>query len=453
MERRIFMKTASMATAGAIFAPTIVPASVLGKNAPSNRIVIGAIGTGRISRGHDMPGVWKYDHVQISSVCDVDSKRVKEGKELVEDFYSKKTGKKFSGVRMYEDYREMLLDKDIDAVLISTPEHWHARQAIDAAFAGKDIYMQKPSSLTISEGRLMSDIVSRQGCILQIGTQQRSSEQFRIACELVRNGRIGQLHTIKIGLPIDPAGEEEPEMPIPKNLNYDMWLGPAAWMPYIENRVHPQHDYSRPGWLRVEKFCLGMITGWGSHHVDIAHWGMNAEYTGPVELEANAEFPKSGIWTVHGKYDIKAKYENGVTMHINDEFPNGIRFEGSEGWIFVTRGNYAATASDPGADAKNPPLSASNPKILTSKIGENEVHLYRSSDHHGNWLECIRSRKQPITPVEVGHRATSACALGHIAMKLPRKLFWDPRRERFINDDEANSMLSKPHRLPYHIDI
>ncbi|MGF1638539.1 MAG: Gfo/Idh/MocA family protein [Cyclobacteriaceae bacterium] len=453
MKRRSFIRNTAAITTGAIFAPTIVPASVFGKNAPSNRINIAAIGTGRISQHHDMPGVWKYDHVQISSVCDVDSKRLTEAKQLVENHYSLKTGKNFTGVKMYEDYREMLLDKDIDAVLISTPEHWHAKQAIDAALAGKDIYMQKPSSLTIAEGRIMSDIVSRQGTIFQVGTQQRSSDQFRIACELVRNGRIGTLKNIQIGLPIDPAGENEPEMLVPKNLNYDMWLGPAEWMPYTEKRVHPQIDYSRPGWLRVEKFCLGMVTGWGSHHVDIAHWGMGTEYSGPIEIEATADFPTSGIWTVHGKYNIKAKYENGVTMQITDEFPNGIRFEGSDGWIFVTRGNYAATSSDPVSKDETPPLTASNPKILKSKIEPDEIHLYQSSDHHGNWVECIKTRQQPITPVEVGHRSTTACILGHIAMKIPRKLFWDPLKERFKNDDEANSYLSRPYRVPYLLDV
>ena len=193
-----------------------------------------------------------------------------------------------------------------------------------------------------------------------------------------------------------------------------------------------------------------MITGWGVHHMDIVHWGMDTEYTGPIEASGKAIFPTKGLWTVHGKYKVELKYANGVTVQICDEFPNGVRFEGSEGWIFVTRGDYSATASDPTTQkTNNKALMASNPNILTSVIGPNEIHLYKTTDHHGNWLECIRNRQLNITPAEVGHRSTSACIISHIAMKLGRKLNWDPLRERFLNDDEANKMLSRPERYPY----
>jgi len=218
---------------------------------------------------------------------------------------------------------------------------------------------------------------------------------------------------------------------------------------YTEMRVHPQKGFDRPGWLRCEQFGAGMITGWGAHHVDTAHWGMDAELTGPVEIWGTADFPTHGLWNVHGKFKTNAVYANGVKMSISGDYPNGIKFHGTKGWIFVTR-DEQVTSSDPGASANKPqPLVASDPKILDSVIGPNEVHLYKSDDQHGNWLDCIRSRKAPIAPIEVGHRACSTCLLHHIAMKTKRKLYWDPAKERFKNDDEANSMLSRPQRPPY----
>jgi len=456
VNRRDFIRTtAKGAVAGTLMVggfPTIVPASVLGKNAPSNQINIAALGTGRISRSHDMPNVWKHNIARIMAVSDLDSNRMTDAKKLVNDHYSKKTGKAYDGVATYGDYREALQNKDIDAVIISTPDHWHSLMAIHAVEAGKDVYLQKPTSLTIADGRAVSNAVHRTGRILQIGTQQRSSPQFRYASELVRNGRIGDLHTVEVGLPGDPAGNEEPEMPIPQNLNYEMWLGSTPYVYYTEKRVHPQQGYGRPGWLRCEQFGAGMITGWGHHHIDIAHWGMDAEYTGPVEISGTAAFPKSGLWDVHGIFRTEGVYDNGVKMIVSNELPNGIKFIGSKGWVFVTRGNYVATASDPVEQSGSKPLTASDPKILTSKIGPDEIHLYESNDQHGNWLECVKTRKQPISPIEIGHRACSACLLHHITMKLERKIHWNPIKEIFINDDEANAMLSRAQRWPYVIE-
>jgi hypothetical protein len=433
--------------------PTIVPSSVLGPNAPSDRINIGAIGTGRISRVHDLPGIWRYDTARIMAVCDLDSRRAQDAVTLVNDYYTQKTGKPYSGVTPYGQYRELLANKDVDAVVISTPDHWHALVAMDAVAAGKDVYLQKPASLTITEGRALSNAVRHSGRIFQIGSQQRSTLQFRYAAELVRNGRIGKLKAVEIGLPGDPAGDEEPVMPVPANLNYDMWLGSTPLVSYTEKRVHPQSGYDRPGWLRCEQFGAGMITGWGAHHIDSAHWGMNTELTGPVEIWGTAEFPKKGLWNVHGPFKTEALYADGVRMTISGDFPNGIKFIGADGWIFVSRGNESVTASDPVEKLKDPQaLASSDPKIITSVIGPNEIHLYESKEHHGNWLECIKSRKETIAPVEVAHRACSACLLHHMAMKLKRKLYWDPARERFTKDDtEANAMLSRPQRAPYTI--
>ncbi len=454
MERREFLKNAATSAAGAMVIPTIVPSSVFGKDAPGNKINIGQIGCGRIARSHDMPGTMQHDVSRVIAVSDLDSNRMKDGRELVEKYYAEKTGQdNYVDVKMYDDYREMLLNKDIDAVVISTPDHWHAQPAIEAALAGKDIYLQKPTSLTVTEGRLLSDIVHRQGVILQVGTQQRSMPQFRIAAELVRNGRIGKIQTVKIGLPGDPSGPEAKEMPIPKNLNFDMWLGSTPEVPYTEIGVHPQKGYSRPGWLRIENYGAGMITGWGQHHYDSAAWGMDTEYTGPISVEAIAQFPKSGLWNVHGDFMVKHEYENGITVYTSGGYENGIRYEGENGWIFVSRGNYVASASDPvAAEKSKKALDASDPKILESKIGENEIHLYKSDEQHGNWLDCIQTRKQPISPVEIGHRACTVCLISHIAMKIPGILKWDPKSEKFINNDLASSMLSRPQRYPYGTD-
>jgi predicted dehydrogenase len=449
--RRDFLKK-SMAAAVATGFPTIVPASVFGQTAPSNRINVGAIGVGRISRGHDLPGIWQFDQARIMAVCDLDSNRVEQAKILINGIYSKKTGKPWDGVTGYHNYHELLANKDIDAVVISTPDHQHAILAVDAVHAKKDVYLQKPASLTIAEGRAMSNAVNASGQIVQIGSQQRSWKQFHRACELVRNGRIGEVKHVEIGLPGDPSGPDAPAMPIPSNLTYDAWLGSTPEVYYTEIRVHPQDGFSRPGWLRCEQFGAGMITGWGAHHVDTAHWGMNTEYTGPVEIWGTAEFPTHGLWDVHGKFLTHAIYSNGVTMDISGDFPNGIKFYGSEGWIFVTR-DEMVTPTDSGKPSAAPqPLAASNPKILDSVIGPNEVHLYQSNDQHGNWLECIKSRKAPTAPAEIGHRACSTCLIHHIAMKTKRRLYWDPIKEHFKNDDEANCMLSRPQRAPYMMD-
>ena len=450
--RRSFIKKTLATGVGLIVAPTIVPASVFGKNAPSNRINIGAIGVGRISREHDLPEVLRVDDARIVAVADVDKNRAENGRKFVESYYTDKLGSPYSGVKAYQDYEEILASRDVDAVLISTPDHWHAKNAIDAVRAGKDVYLQKPTSLTVEEGRLMSNAVNATGRIFQIGSQQRSMAQFRVACELVRNGRIGQLKHVEVRLPGDPAGGSTVEMPTPTNLNYDKWLGPTPYVYYTEDRVHPQTGYGRPGWLRCEQFGAGMITGWGVHHFDIAHWAMNQEYSGPVEISGKATFATGGLWDVHGNYETEMLYDDGVVVSgvtASSDKPNGVLFTGTEGWLFVSRGNYSASSSDP-VSTKSQALLASDPKILSPLTDSDPVRLYVSTNHHGNWLECIKTRRLNITPAEVAHRSCSVCLLQHIAMKLGRKLYWNPVTERFRNDDEANSMLSRPTRPPYN---
>ncbi|MBN2271652.1 MAG: Gfo/Idh/MocA family oxidoreductase [Sedimentisphaerales bacterium] len=428
VSRREFMGSAASLAGAAIVGPVIVPSSVFGANAPSERITVGAIGVGRMGNG-DLGEALGLKQVQVVAVCDVDSNRLKAAKERVEKHYAGK------GCSAYGDFRELIARDDIDAVQIATPDHWHAIPAIGAAKAGKDIFMQKPMSLTIREGRILSETVRRYGRIFQIGSQQRSDSRFRQACELVRNWRIGELKTVKVGFGTDPGTIPTPPMPVPEALNYDLWLGPAPWAPYTENRVHPQKGYDRPGWLRIADYGAGMITGWGSHHNDIAQWGMGAEYTGPVEIEGEAQFPKDGLWDVHGKFSITYKYANGVVINCADSGRNkdGILFEGTEGWVYVTRGAIDA-----------------NPKsLLTSTIKPNEIHLYESAGHKENFYECIKSRKETCAPAEVAHRSCSVCLLGDIAMHLGRKLKWDPKNELFVNDAEADRLLSKPMRSPW----
>ncbi len=508
--------------------PTIVPSRVFGAGAPSNLIQVAQIGCGRIARASEMAGILRNSAVaRYVAVCDLDTVRIADARQTIESAYAAKFGSgKYAVLRTYGDYREMLADKSIDAVCISTPDHWHAQPAMEAAIAGKDIYLQKPASLTVREGRQMADCVTRTGRIFQQGSQQRSEYPFRYAVELIRNGRLGRLRDIYIGLPEDPSGDAEPEMPVPANLNYDMWLGstpnvyytekrvhpqasnlPSRWTSrrlrrtattqvrhrragrgaslrwsrcsrhwasswrcrfrrtsttmwlgstpevyYTEKRVHPQAAnlrarYDRPGWLRCEQFGAGMITGWGAHHIDIAHWAMDLEHSGPSDVAAIAEFPREGLWDVHGKYHIRMRYANGVTIYISEKYPTGLKFVGEDGWLWVTRGNYK-----PG-DSKV--LDVSDRNMLRVGIKDNELHLHAASpnnDHHLDWLTSIKTRRPPATTAEIGHRSCSACLVAHAAMKLKRPLKWDLVKESFGKDEEANALLARKQRLAYGTD-
>ncbi|HYG24946.1 MAG TPA: Gfo/Idh/MocA family oxidoreductase [Verrucomicrobiae bacterium] len=450
LSRRRFVQATALATT-AVAAPLIIPARLLGADAPSNRIRVGHVGCGRIALSHDMPGVARSGLADIVAVCDLDTRRGTAGREKARELGAS-SGAPQPEVQVFRDYRELLAASNIDAVVISTPDHWHAEIALAAVRAGKDIYLQKPMTMTHEESVLLRDAVVKSGRVFQLGSQQRSwgpNEQFRKACELVRSGRVGQLKRVEIGLPTDPTAPDSPEQPVPENLNYDMWLGPTPKVYYTEQRVHSQTDIgSRPGWLRNDAYCLGMITGWGSHHFDTAHWGMNAELSGPSKVEGTGEFPKNKIWNVHGAYRIELTYPNNVQMVVSDKFPNGIRFIGGEGWIFVSRDAQAATASDPTSRATPlKPLDASNEKLLDPR--GLAVEFQHSTSHHKNWLECVKSRKTTLVPAPVAHHANTACIVAWIAMKLGRPLNWDAKAENFVNDVEANAMLSRVERAPY----
>ncbi|HVU16685.1 MAG TPA: Gfo/Idh/MocA family oxidoreductase [Candidatus Didemnitutus sp.] len=450
VSRRQFIRTAAGATA-LVAAPMILPSRLFGADAPSNRIRVGHIGCGRIATGHDMPGVFKSGLADVVAVCDLDSKRAAAGKLLVEKWH-RDANLPAPAITVFADYKELLARPDIDAVTVSLPDHQHAEVALRAIHAGKDVYLQKPFTMTHAESVVLRDAVARSGRILQVGSQQRSwgpHEQFRHACEFVRSGRVGRLKAVEIGLPVDPTKPDDPEQPIPPNLNYDVWLGPTPQVYYTEQRVHSQTDVaSRPGWLRNESTCLGMITGWGAHHFDTAHWGMDMEHGAPVTIEGRGEFPKNKIWNVHGAYDVQLTYPGDIHMHVSDKFQNGIKFIGDEGWIFVSR-DEAATASDPTghAPAHLPWLAASDPKLLDPNGVT--VKFPSSTSHHRNWLECVKSRARPLAPADVAHSANTACILSWIAMKTERPLTWDAKAERFVNDDLANAMLSRPERAGF----
>lgn len=457
LTRREFVERTA-ATAAAVAAPLVLPSRLFGAQAPSNRLRVAHIGAGRIGQSHDMPGVAGSGLADVLAVCDLDTRRAASGKTRVERLFANREGPS-PKIDVYQDYRELIARSDIDAVTISTPDHWHAEIALLAVYSGKDVYLQKPMTMTHAEGVLLRDAVAKTGRILQVGSQQRSwgpNEQFRKAVECVRSGRVGNLRRVEIGLPTDPTKPDDPQQPVPSNLNYDMWLGPTPRVYYTEQRVHPQamganglpDVDSRPGWLRNDAFCLGMITGWGAHHFDTAHWGMNVELTGPSRIEGKGEFPTNKIWNVHGAYHIELTYPGNVIMTVSDKLPNGIKFIGDEGWIFVSRDAQAATASDPtSAPTQLKPLDASNPHLLDPK--GLKVEFASSTSHHRNWLECVQSRKQPLAPAPIAHRSNTACIVSWIAMKLGRPLTWDPKAERFVNDAEANAMLTRPERAPY----
>lgn len=414
----------------------------------NDTIHIAQIGCGRIARGHNLSNLLPIEGVRVVAVCDVDATRMHEGKQLVDSWYQEHGLQ--SDVRVYQDYRELLGQSDIDAVVISTPDHAHLAPCVAASEAGKDIYMEKPMSLTIAEGRIMSDTLRQNRTVFQLGSQQRGAHpwpQFRRACELVRNGRIGQVHTVEVGLPGDPGGGDPTPMPVPAALDYEAWCAGTPPVPYTEDRVHPAQGYGRPGWLRCEQFSAGMITGWGSHHIDTAHWGLGTEHTGPVEVTATAAFPTDdpeyrGLWNVHGPFHVRARYACGATMNISQDYPNGIRFIGTDGWIFVTRGS-AVVDGEPNIGMDDSPLQASSPAILSSNIQPDEIQLYDGEEQHANWIRCVKTRDTATAaPPEIAHRSGSACLIAHIAMKLRRTLTWDPEKEVFLQDDEANALRS-----------
>lgn len=427
--RREFIKSI---TVGAIGFPFIIRGSALGKDghpAPSQQLLTAQIGCGAMGMG-DLQALLNVSRqVRVTAVCDVDDRRSQEAKKVVDNFYGN------TDCRVYRDFRQLLEKEPLNIASLALPDHWHAIISIACARKRLDIYGQKPLARTIGEGRLICEAVKHYGVIWQTGSWQRSVRNFYQACMLVRNGRIGKVEYVEVGLPDGKTRDQIKLLNVPPYLDWDLWLGPAPWRPY--------QDFGRGDchwdWRWVMDYSGGQLTDWAGHHIDIAHWGLGMDYEGPIEVEGKGEYPTEGPWDAPYAYDFTAKYANGLTMRIANaaKLPHGLGtcWYGSKGWLFVTRGD----------------LKASDPKILQERIGPDEIQLYKSENHHKNFLECVLTRKQTITPAEVAHRSLSVGLLGEIAMLLGRKLHWDPKAERFINDDTANGMLMRAYRKPWTV--
>lgn len=444
LTRRAFVRSTALA-ASAMAAPFIVPSRLLGRNAPSNRITLGIIGCGNQSTV-DIPEWLKNDDCQIVAVCDVNrgSRGYRNesqflGREPQRDFvnrhYAAATASgRFRGVDAHADFRELLARPDIDAVAIITPDHWHAVQTVLAARAGKDIYCQKPLTLTVREGRDMIAAVRQHRRILQTGSQWRSNAMVRNACELVRAGRIGTLRQVETYVAENNAVGPGPgwqAMPVPEGFDYDAWLGPASAAPYHRDRCFYRFRF-------ISDYSGGQTTNFGCHSNNVAHWGMGMDESGPVEIEdLGAEFPPQGdLFTTATKVAFRARYANGVTLECKtDRRGFGVTFVGTQGWLRIT----------------SKAVEASNPELVGLELRAGILPV--SQNHYRNFLDCVKSRKDPVEPVEVGHRTASLCHLGNIAMQLHRKIRWDPAKETILGDVEAAKMLSRPRRAPWNYEL
>ncbi|MEZ4700046.1 MAG: Gfo/Idh/MocA family oxidoreductase [Rhodothermales bacterium] len=444
LDRRQFIKL----SAGALALPSIIPASALGRAgrpAPSDRITMALIGCGNQGM-NDINNFLADERVQVIAACDVNRQSAgywdgkiagrEPAREYINWHYANGTESgKYAGCDAYEDFREVIARDDIDTLLTALPDHWHALPVVMGAKAGKDIYGEKPLSLTIHDGRVMSDAIRANNRIFQTGSQQRSDYRFRRTCELVRSGRIGKLHTVRVGQPsgtpdFGRSGHRKAAEPVPDGFNYDFWLGPAPEAPYSPARCHVNFRW-------IFDYSGGQVTDWGGHHPDIAQWGMDTENTGPVEVRnARAVYSTESPWNTAIHYYFECLYENGVKLIISDENRMGVRFQGTEGWIWVTRGAW----------------EASDPALLESAIAPGDVQLYKSENHARNFIDCVISREQTVAPIETAHRSITIAHLGNIAMKLGRDLKWDPKAERFPDDREANTHLSRPYRAPWKLE-
>jgi predicted dehydrogenase len=428
--RRDFVRKSVALVAGSIVLPQIIPSSALGMGkttAPSNRLVIGAIGTGSQGMSNmrdflDLKGV-----VQFVSVCDVDSLRLAKAKEAVDLAY------KNNDCRIYGDYREFLEKEKLDAVSIALPDHWHGIIYSEAANKKINVYGEKPVCRTIKDGQAIVSAVKKNNIIWQTGSWQRSLANFRRGAELAINGRVGKIKYIEVGLPDGNKGIGTPPVQkVPSELNWEMWLGPALKVPY--------RGVSHWDWRWILDYSGGQLTDWAGHHIDIANWGAGLENTGPVEVSGKGVYPVEGIFNVPVEYDFLCRYANGIEMRVANAsrlpLRMGTTWHGDLGWVHVDRGDI---------------LTASDPKILTEVIGENEIHLYKSENHWQNFVDCVRSGKPAIAPVEVAYRAISVALLGEIAMTTGQTIKWDPEKEEIIGNPRASRLLSRPYRQPWEL--
>jgi len=444
--RRQFLRQTA-GVAAAVGLPAAVPSSALGlagATAPSDRVVMGCIGLGIQGMGN-MRTFRGNSEVKVVAVCDVHETQRNNGKQKVDEFYDNKD------CAAYKDFRELMARKDIDAVQITAPDHWHPLIALEAVRQGKHMYCEKPIGWSVRAGQVLRKAVQESNVVFQFGTQQRSGRNFRFACELVRNGKIGQLKTILVGVPGSWTCPNQPEEPVPKELDYDLWLGPAPMAPYCYERCRPWTSGKGWGgysiWYCILDYCLGMIGNWGVHHLDIAQWGNGTELSGPTEIEGKGVFPKDMLTNTAVSWQIENRYPNGVTLvHMDDgtarkhpqqvaNYGHGVLFLGSEGWVHVDRGR----------------LDAQPKSLLKATIGPNEIHLLKSDNHHVNFIDAVKGRSKPAAPIDIAVRIDTLCNLEQIAIKLERKLRWDPDKEQFIGDEQATRMMARTMRSPWHL--
>lgn len=391
---------------------------------PNDRINLACIGPGGSKGGYrqglgDTKRIKSEPGVQVVAVCDVDKQHAQEAAQQLGP-----------GVDTYGDFRELLERKDIDAVVIGTPDHWHTAIAIAAMKAGKDVYCEKPLTLFIDEGKHIRDTQRRTKRVFQVGSQQRSDQRFRLACEVVRNGRIGKVKRVEARLPNGTKGGPFKTQPVPADFNWDMWLGPAFWTEYIPERTHGNFRH----WF---EYSGGMMTDWGAHHLDITQWALGTDDSGPIAVEGVGElFANPRGYNVPYNFNVTYTYPNDITVIAMHDGENGVRFEGENGWVFVSRSR----------------IEASDERILKDPFSGNDVRLYASDNHAGNFVQCVRNRKDTICTAEIGHRSATVCHLGNISMRMGgRRLEWDPKAEQFVKDDEANKMVSRPYRKPWKL--
>ena len=434
MNRRKFLDRT--VRAASVVVPILIPASALGRSgriAPSERVVMGSIGVGNMGFG-DMNAFMSIPEVQVVAACDVKSTMRDRAKQAVDAHYGN------TDCAVYNDFRELLARDDIDAVGIATLDSWHVVHALAAVRAGKDLYVEKPLGMSIDEIKVLRDAVHRYGRVFQFGTQQRSSAEFRQACEIARNGRLGRIHTIKVGVHAGAAERSGlrtyPPEPVPDWLDYDLWLGPAPRAPYTTARLVYPH------WFHISDYSLGYVSGWGIHHIDIAQWGGGTERTGPVEVEGSATFPYDDALCDNPiSWDTRMKYANGVKLIFTGDGPgftgvrHGITFEGTDGWVWVNRGG----------------IEAEPESLLKDPFGPDDIRLPVSNFHQGDFVECVRSRKETISNIDVAVRSDTVCQLAWCAFQLGRKLRWDPDEEVFVNDPDANQRLIRPLRSPWRL--
>ena len=451
--RRQFLKTA-VVTGTVCAAPLVIPGSSLGldaKPAPSQRINVAMIGVGRQAKFFNVKQFLGMPDVQILAVCDVDSWRLANGKRQVEEAYAgNRPSGTYQGCGAYKDFREILPRRDIDAVMISAPDHWHVPMALAALEAGKDVSLEKPITRSIGEGRKLSDTVKRLGRVFRVDSELRSYAHIVQAAELVRNGRIGKVHTVTVGVPGTNVGcPPQPEMFVPPELDYEAWQGPAPRAPYTELRVTKPKAYERPGWMRHLYYCDGMITNWTSHWNDGAAFATGLERTGPVEIAGMGEYPPAdSFWNVLLKFEVKMRFANGVHWTYRTEKPY-FKIEGTDGWVYAEYTQLRAKLDGREGylffgdrKAKNKPALMPAPVIRPD-----ETRFYVKTDKQ-DFIDAVKTRGETLEPAEVGHRVTSLAHLGQIAIQVGGRLTWDPEKERFLGNDKANAMIDRPIHAP-----